>query len=123
MDMSYGRFVELVGILHSKLARERLHKPRIYGVSRGGLVPAVYLSHLMDAPMDPLHRDMMPARRDGHSVIIVDDMVDTGNTYRELHSYATHYAVLLSRIRLPGIVYGEFYDGGWVRFPWEVSKR
>ena len=64
----------------------------IVGLTRGGLVPAVYLSHYFDVPMNTLkislrdHEDMetncwmSEDSYDGKNILIVDDINDTGAT-------------------------------------------
>lgn len=67
----------------------------IIGLSRGGLVPAVYLSHRFDIPMviadishelsvgdnKNTHSGYLPKIADNiQSILVVDDIVDSGNT-------------------------------------------
>lgn len=67
----------------------------IIGLSRGGLVPAVFLSHRFNVPMvvaDISHELSVGDNKDSHanilpvipdnvkSILIVDDIIDSGNT-------------------------------------------
>jgi hypoxanthine phosphoribosyltransferase len=67
----------------------------IIGLSRGGLVPAVFLSHRLNVPMvvaDISHELSVGDNKDSHSnilpiipdnvksILIVDDIIDSGNT-------------------------------------------
>lgn len=70
----------------------------IVGLSRGGLVPAVHLSHMFDVPMLPLvwstrdHvmkdknvlYDLIDRIHHEEKVLIVDDIFDSGKTLLEL---------------------------------------
>jgi len=96
------------------------HKDKIdsvYGISRGGLVPAVYLSHLLDVPV--VEDDYI-----GEDTLIIDDICDTGQTL-ESYSYlgcvtATIYYHRKS-IFEPDIWIYEKKDD-WIKFPWETKE-
>lgn len=67
----------------------------IIGVQRGGLVPAVHLSNLLDVPMQTLQWSLKGNMREGSNphlicnrdknVLLVDDILDVGNTIHEIH--------------------------------------
>ncbi|PPD54355.1 MAG: hypothetical protein CTY12_03425 [Methylotenera sp.] len=72
----------------------------IVGVSRGGLVPANELSHMLNIPMTPVsysskrgqgdnrdHANKLPEFRN-QTILIFDDICDSGHTLEEL---ADHY--------------------------------
>ncbi len=75
----------------------------IIGVSRGGLIPAVILSHMLDISMLPItysaeegngddkkQTDLgkLPVLEDGTRVLIIDDICDSGQTMKKLvHHY------------------------------------
>jgi hypoxanthine phosphoribosyltransferase len=66
----------------------------ILGIARGGLVPAVYLSHRLDVPMlsvrislrDHSHTDDLEVvankLRKGKKILMIDDICDSGDTLR-----------------------------------------
>ena len=68
----------------------------IVGLTRGGLIPAVILSHMLDKQMQSLNwstRDhvekcsdaaLAADAVDGLKILIVDDICDSGLTFREL---------------------------------------
>ena len=115
-SLSYGDFAALLYVLQAKISGLDLADPAIYAVPRGGLVPAVYLSHRLGIPL------VFSPDRPGDT-LVVDDILDTGATYRRLSGAAAYYAVLLARKALPKVIYGRMYDGPWVEFPWEVGGR
>lgn len=115
-SLSYGDFTALLDALQAKISGLELADPAIYGVPRGGLVPAVYLSHRLGIPL------ASSPDRPGDT-LVVDDILDTGSTYRRLSGAAAYYVVLLARKALPKVIYGRIYDGPWVEFPWEAGGR
>ena len=67
----------------------------IVGVSRGGLIPGVMISHKLNIPFKPVHastRDFphwenyLPKSKD-EKVLIVDDICDSGETFERLSEY------------------------------------
>ena len=69
----------------------------IVGIARGGLMPAVLLSHRLDVPMrsvswSTFHKDQMREHaydiaddiHEGKKVLLVDDILDSGRTIQEL---------------------------------------
>ena len=68
----------------------------IIGLTRGGLIPAVRLSHTMDTPMLPFNPHLLHSNGDERGkvklpispvvckrVLIVDDISDTGKTFHK----------------------------------------
>ena len=67
----------------------------IVGISRGGLIPGVMISHKLNIPFKPVHastRDFphwenyLPKPKDS-KVLIVDDICDSGETFEKLSEY------------------------------------
>jgi len=107
--VSYDKFVLACKIISEKLPQERFTD--IYGIPRGGLVPAVYLSHLTGLPLTnfPQHP----------TTLIVDDIADTGHTLEEYNNYfiATIYYHKQSIVKPDIWVYEKKKQ--WIVFPWE----
>ena len=87
------------------------------GLARGGLIPAVMLSHKLGIPL--VSEDY---EAEGY-LLIVDDICDTGNT---LEYYAQHDGILTATIhhKQTAIVKPDFYysltpQDRWVVYPWE----
>jgi hypoxanthine phosphoribosyltransferase len=95
----------------------------IAGVSRGGLIPAVMLSHKLKLPMIPITpNDMI---ENDHETVIVDEIYDTGKTIQKVKLFNPRaaYAVLFHNEHLPELdfycVKRDLVD--WLVFPWEVE--
>ena len=120
--------------LAQQVKRFKRGKPKqIVALGRGGFVPGVQLSHLLDIPVVPL----MWQTRDGHinekyvtdkHTLIVDDINDSGRTLMDVctkniwdGSYSV--AVLLHKYTSEFTAvdyYAEIADNDkWYVFPWE----
>jgi hypothetical protein len=68
------------------LAHELIRMPwfnnikRIYGIPRGGIIPAVMLSHLLDKPFCSIFTRYATQKKDLSCSLLVDDIIDTGGT-------------------------------------------
>ena len=129
----------------SKLTR----KPDlVVGIARGGLVPAVMFSHQLNVPMDTLTwstRDFKSQRIDqlqalansGSAVLFVDDLVDSGETFKQimeaiaLHCPSLQYQVATLIYNIGQDVYSPDYyhdiidrrtDDRWIVFAYEREE-
>lgn len=92
----------------------------VYGIPRGGLVPAVKLSHLLEIPQILNKEDVAPG------TLVVDDIIDTGETVERL------LFSLRNRVHLASLYLGkntkvkpDFFlrkKKRWIIFPWETNK-
>lgn len=99
----------------------------VYGVPRGGLIPAVLLSHLLEVPLALHGTDIKKG------CLIIDDISDTGGTFKKMLDILTvefqnrplvYTAALYSRkdsVITPDFV-GKYVNDntGWIHFPWET---
>jgi xanthine phosphoribosyltransferase len=121
----------------------------IVGITRGGLIPAVYMSHYFNKPLNTLEvsfRDSgvteQPTQiidhiRNGKKVLIVDDILDSGETidwiYQQVNSFNLKYVDFLKTAVLfhnegktglvdpdyQGTVINKIENNVWIVFPWE----
>jgi hypoxanthine phosphoribosyltransferase len=118
---------------------------RIIGVSRGGLLPAVMLSHMLDIPMTAINYSSSAGKGDNKNhvnilpnvtesrLLIVDDICDSGHTLKEIAAYYSgklkacytgclFYKELTSPIHIPDLYWQKIpEDAGWVEFPFEKN--
>ena len=112
--------------------KESSYKPDvIVGIARGGLIPAVRLSHLLDLPLEVLNLSF----RDGfvtnrvlnldryHHILFVDDINDSGKTFKiATQNVVSKTATLIERDTSDfkcDFVGLSTDDPQWIVFPWE----
>lgn len=143
IEYSFTQFESDVLLLSKAIENEGFDL--IVGISRGGLWPAVRLSHLTKIPMVALNYSLQDEQRHDHfrgmtsaipnffakKILIVEDIADTGNTLQEL--FMTHLegkvdakaAALIFKPRtckfrpkyFATIEMGD--ENVWITFPWE----
>ena len=100
--------------LASKIKESGLTISSIYGLPRGGLIPAVILSHKLNVPLFKTGFDVLVG-----SVLIVDDICDTGET---LEKY-TMFPIATIHTKPTAIVQPTFHyeeiGTEWIVYPWE----
>jgi hypoxanthine phosphoribosyltransferase len=97
MNYSYDNFVNDIARIEKAVINSEKHYDYIVGIVRGGAIPAVCLSHKLGLPMkcvswSTFHGEQMKESAwdiaediaDGKRVLVVDDILDSGRTFREL---------------------------------------
>ena len=110
----------------------------VVGISRGGLVPAVMISHRLNLPLltmsvtlrDNLARVQSLKIKKGERALVVDDINDSGHTlsmisefFKQRHIRAS-YAVLQNKTSSNFTVdyWGTLQDNdNWINFAWETK--
>jgi len=92
----YSDIRKFVKNIAKQVKKSKWEPDLIVGLTRGGLVPAVMLSHMLDLPMQALNwstRDHVENCNDaataedainGKKILIIDDICDSGHTFRTL---------------------------------------
>lgn len=147
-DIAYDRFVADVHALADALAADRAWQPTfLIGIGRGGLVPAVFLSHATGLPTlscdlssnvkdfaeDVLVR-LAERTRDGERLLFIDDINDSGRTIGVLRAAlasagaaegSVRFATLLDnsvssqRVEYHARTIDRTVNKDWFVFPWE----
>lgn len=154
IDYSYSDFCDGIKRIAEQVEASGFEPDAIVGIVRGGAIPAVHLSHRLKIPVQMVHwntRDetgwgnehncWLPEEiMGGTKVLIVDDIVDGGDTIKELlDDWQTSVAGLgklnKDNIRIAAMWYNtaqdinvDFFhktvdrneDQRWVIFPWEA---
>tara|TARA_R100000008_G_C3515337_1_gene131012 strand:- start:315 stop:725 length:411 start_codon:yes stop_codon:yes gene_type:complete len=88
----------------------------IHGIARGGLIPAVMLSHKLKLPYVGSIINLTPSE-----VLIVDDIADSGHTLKKWSDYKTavlHYKPHSSIVQ-PTLWSETHKTDDWIIYPWE----
>jgi uncharacterized protein len=87
----------------------------IYGVARGGLIPAVMLSHRLGLPLIT-NKELI-----NEKTLIVDDIVDSGHTIKEFTGclFASLVFKPHTSAMTPTYFAYSFKEDKWMVFPWE----
>ena len=88
----------------------------IHGLSRGGLIPAVMLSHKLRVP----YVDSV-VNLNASKVLIIDDICDSGKTLKKWEDYSTavlHYKPHTSCYE-PTLWSVHTKSDNWIVYPWE----
>jgi xanthine phosphoribosyltransferase len=142
LHIKYDVLIKAMNYLRNEIENSK-EEPiqRIVGISRGGLIPAVHLSHDTDIPMTPVsysskegngdnknHDNVLPEIEETR-ILLVDDIADYGHTLNELKD---HYNMQGHNVQTCAVVAKDHSviipdytwkilpsESGWVIFPWE----
>jgi hypoxanthine phosphoribosyltransferase len=155
--MTLDEFNQAINKIRQQIDNENATFDLIIGLSRGGLVPAVFLSHQLNIPMlvadvthelsmgDNIasHSNTIPViPKDIKSILVVDDIVDSGNTILALYenlktdaslTVAALYVKVLAEdylidntcTRFKGCIAANIIapdNDEWIDFPWELTE-
>jgi hypoxanthine phosphoribosyltransferase len=134
--INHEEFLVMIGHLGQQIidhvTRECLN-PILVPVIRGGLVPAVYLSHDLDMPIVNIEELkgsewlFRAGRLTPQNIIIIEDVVDKGTTMRlpdwaDLRNRGVKVAALVDKTWTPSDCKPDFVattEDCWVKFHWE----
>lgn len=142
MDYTYEMFEYGMDFLELEISSSGREFDYIIGLNRGGLIPAVVLSHRLDIPMIALNfqtRDSKFRSIDSNTkqlllnkaVLVVEDIVDSGKTIellkKELEGLVVSLDVAALVYNVEQDVDARYYDvilkrsedQAWVNFWWE----
>ena len=99
----------------------------ITGVPRGGLIPAVLMSHKFNIPFIGLEAAKTLPGDLKKKILVIDDIADSGNTLAQIQRHNFKTATLARRYSssfTPSIVGTDILDDHWLIFPWEqISSK
>jgi hypoxanthine phosphoribosyltransferase len=87
----------------------------VYGMPRGGLIPAVMLSHKLNIPL------FTPGMVISSTTLVVDDICDSGTTMYNYWKYGIPFATIHTKLTAsvqPTFFY-EVVGDDWIVYPWE----
>jgi uncharacterized protein len=147
----YPEFVADVQAVAAALEGDGWKPDHIVGIGRGGLVPAAYLSHRTGISLlsvdyssgvpsfaEELMEKLATATRDGRTILLMDDINDSGGTIEALRKSLVDHgadeacvrvAVLIDNVRSAARVdyrsrtIDRSTDKRWFVFPWEAMAE
>jgi xanthine phosphoribosyltransferase len=134
--LSWDSVEELTRLLAGQIRQwqandPELGTPTIVPIPRGGMIPGVMLSHMLNAPMrsfEPFYDGKLREWMRDKSTVIVDDICDTGRTFQYIRE-CSPIVLLVSLIVKPegvprrDISVLEVPQTTWVQFPWETDNK
>jgi hypoxanthine phosphoribosyltransferase len=112
--LSWGDINDAVDNLCNKIRHDQPNIDSIHGIARGGLIPAVLISHKLGLPWTDV---ILP------NTLVVDDVCDSGVTLENAPGVWTavlHYKPHTSCFQ-PSI-WAEIHEGDeWLIYPWETK--
>tara|TARA_R100001126_G_scaffold45295_1_gene25630 strand:- start:196 stop:603 length:408 start_codon:yes stop_codon:yes gene_type:complete len=120
LSLHWDDIEDLVDVLSAKIPEDTKY---IYGLTRGGLIPAVMLSHKLNIPMitSPQELASSTIMNVTRNILIVDDIADSGFTLKAWSRYPTavlHYKPHTSDV-VPDLWAVEHKTDDWIVYPWE----
>lgn len=152
IDYNHETFTAAIKDIANQVKTSGFDPDYLVGIVRGGCIPAVYLSHALSKPVNMVHwssRDNLVGGNEsncwipediieGKRVLIVDDIVDGGDTITQIlddWSKSVRDTLDMRNIRVASLVYNtdltvkvDYYhtavsrqsDQRWFVFDWEV---
>ena len=83
--IDWNEYITWCNIIPKKILEFGLKTDYIYGIPRGGLIPGTIISYQLDIPCLYTESDLLTAiHSDKKTVVIVDDILDSGTTVENL---------------------------------------
>jgi hypoxanthine phosphoribosyltransferase len=105
---------ELVDVLCEKIKFDLPNIDSVHGIPRGGLIPAVLISHKLGLPY---------VGAVGPNTLVIDDICDSGVTLDKgpgVYTAVLHYKPHTSCFK--PTIWSETHEGDeWVIYPWETK--
>ena len=125
LKLSWELIDELTDKIATEVSRNYKEIKFIYGIPRGGLIPAVILSHKLGIKL---------INEVFSHTLVVDDIVDTGETMKirlteaniwgDTQNIVTTSLVTRSSAKFkPNITGMSLREDGWVCYPWENPEH
>jgi len=120
--VSWSDVETLVEDLCFQIASSGLQITGLYGMPRGGLIPAVMISHRLGIPL------IMDETQITETTLIIDDICDTGETFEKfsekhpLSDFACLYFKPHTSSLKPLFSATTLHTNDWIVYPWEMKN-
>ena len=110
--LSWDDVNDAVDNLCNKIRHDQPNIDSVHGIARGGLIPAVLISHKLGLPYTNV---ILP------NTLVVDDIADTGTTLEKspgVYTAVLHYKPHTSSFQ--PTIWANLHEGDeWIYYPWE----
>lgn len=124
--VTWDKIDEAISILTKQIQDAKIKYEVVYGLARGGLIPAVMLSHRLGVPLVLNMEEVWRLKVKHKDVLIADDISDTGTTLRYFSDQNFDITTLFVRKHTskitPRFNAFEIEHDNWLLFPWETKK-
>lgn len=129
-DISLEEIRDTIGLFAHKIMQEKLPFDVVVAVSRGGIIPGIFLRDLLNyyksgtelKVVDPFVEGALKEFAKKH-VILVDDIYDTGATSKFFVEQASKYKIKLRQFFVIDKRPMDAIDRKiWWKFPWETAQ-
>lgn len=143
---SWQEFDNDISILTNYIHASQWLPDYIVGVKRGGLIPAIKLSHIFNKPLIMMSCQLRDSEDNevrlyeveeipkDKNILIVDDICDSGTTFQKIaHQLSVEGFINIKtcsliynfsqdfRIDYCAREFDRYQDNRWIMFPWEVE--
>lgn len=127
-DISWDDYFNIINLLAIGIQVQSPNQyDYIYGIPRGGLIPSVIMSHLTDIPViTHLEYDVLAHNK----ILIVDDIIDTGETIKKYTKLAMIFDTLSLYWKEDApfrpkywVQEGRVQADEWIVFPYEIGTN
>jgi hypoxanthine phosphoribosyltransferase len=102
---------------------KKLNCQAVYGIPRGGLLPALLISHRAQIPLLLTLDDVILYKKQNKKVLLVDEISDSGKTlslYKAMTDFPSYTLYTRKGTSCMPELYGrEIKTEDWLIFPWE----
>lgn len=140
MNYLFETYIDDLYTVYKSILEKQIQYDIIIGIQRGGLIPAVHLSNLLQVPMQTLQwstrdREVRDSSNPhiicnkGKNILLVDDMIDDGKTVHEIYNayWKMDTAVLIYNSVNRYNIVPEYYSWNinrketpdWINYWWE----
>jgi hypoxanthine phosphoribosyltransferase len=119
LNLTWQTYQDLLNNLIERIKKSGQDYDGVFGIPRGGLIPAISISHMLKLPL---------LTAPTPKTLIIDDIYETGLTARTYWNHDSYnYGALIYKPPVtpnPWIMYGGLdTKQGWIVFPWENKKE
>jgi len=124
--LSWDDIESITDVLAEKILALDKKPFSLYGCPRGGLIPAVMLSHKTGIAYQHLNAAQLSKTADLSHIMVIDDICDSGKTVAELRENYNKIRVATLHTKLESPyqpnIYGKVVGDEWLVYPWEKQN-